>query len=901
MSRAPAQTPAVAPLAVPEMGAYELLDVPVAVTDAHGGLRGVNAAFLSFTGLAPHAWPGRRFEELLCGDATDPAQRLWIAKRLRDGDAFAAVAFTGQDACGRALPMRLSMRMGRDGAVLLMQPALAEQRLRDDLARTSELLAMAQDFGRFGVWERDATTMAGRWDPHVWAIWGIPVDGEAPPLDQAMLSIPQPDRDHSIGVFQRSLANCGSYSVRYRLMRPDGELRHVYSHWEVRPGPDGLPQRALGIIQDETEVLRQSQREAELAHRLEMATNAAGVAVWSLDPTGRPHWDSQMRRLHGREEADLPADLDEYLERCIHLQDRATAREALRTLLARRGGLVEMDLRVLRPDGTVRRAATRTSAQMGPQGVSLYGVMLDVTERHAAEARLREASERVALVTRAVGIGTWRADPEATLGWWDEQMYRLRGLLPQDGPSTPEQRAACVYPPDLAANHDEMRRAVAQDRPSNSTFRVVWPDGTVRWLASRSTPVRDETGRTVQRIGINWDITESRAAAEAEHQRQLAQRESQAKSQFLARMSHELRTPLNAVLGFAQLLLTEREHADVTLQRRRIEHIHAAGEHLLSLINDVLDLSALESGELRLQLVPVALQALYSEALPLVENLARASRVSVQATPTGLAVLADPVRLRQVLINLLSNAVKYNRPAGQVSIETVVGGDQVHVRVTDTGNGMSDEQLRHVFEPFNRLGAERAGIEGTGIGLAIVKASMQRMGGEITVRSRLGEGSCFELTLPRASVDSPVLAAAAPAAAHAPAEPSAVRHRVLYIEDNTVNQLIVEELLRRRGDMNCVTAADGAEGVARALADLPELILVDMQLPDFDGHEVLRRLRADERTAHIRCVALSANAMPEDIERALQAGFEAYWTKPLDLRRFNSALDDWFGHTGAPD
>ena len=901
MSRAPSDAPAVAPAAMPDMSAYELLDVPVALADAQGSLHGVNAAFLSFTGLAPLEWHGRRFEELICGDATDPAQQLWIAKRLRDGEGFAAVAFTGQDASGRPLPMRLSMRMGPDGAVLLMQPALTEQRLRNDLARTAELLAMAQDFGRFGVWERDAATMAGRWDPHVWAIWGFPVDGNAPPFDQAMLSIPQPDRDHSIGVFQRSLAKCGSYSVRYRLVRPDGELRHVYSHWEVRAGPDGLPQRALGIVQDESEVLRQSQREAELAHRLEMATSAAGVAVWSLDPTGRLHWDLQMRQLHGRDDGDNPGDLGDYLEHCIHADDRVAAREALRTLLARRGGLVEMDLRVLRPDGTVRRAATRTSAQMGPQGVSLYGVMLDVTERHAAEARLREASERVALVTRAVGIGTWRADPEATFGWWDEQMYRLRGILPQDGPSTPEQRAACVYPPDLAANHDEMWRAVAEDRPSNATFRVVWPDGTMRWLASRSTPVRDETGRTVQRIGINWDITESRAAAETEHQRQLAQRESQAKSQFLARMSHEFRTPLNAVLGFAQLLLTEREHADAMLQRRRIEHIHAAGEHLLSLINDVLDLSALESGELPLQLNAVPLQALFGEALPLVENLAKASRVAVQTTPTDLAVLADPVRLRQVLINLLSNAVKYNRPAGHVHIEAVAEGDQVQIRVTDTGHGMSGEQLRHVFEPFNRLGAERAGIEGTGIGLAIVKASMQRMGGEVAVRSRLGEGSCFELTLPRAHAEVQLPAGVAQPAPPARTEPPTVLHRVLYIEDNPVNQLIVDELLRRRGDMHCTIAADGNEGVARAQADLPDLILVDMQLPDFDGHEVLRRLRADGRTAHIRCVALSANAMPEDIERALQAGFEAYWTKPLDLRRFDAALDDWFGHHSRRD
>jgi len=344
-------------------------------------------------------------------------------------------------------------------------------------------------------------------------------------------------------------------------------------------------------------------------------------------------------------------------------------------------------------------------------------------------------------------------------------------------------------------------------------------------------------------------------------------------------------------------------------------HVQAAGQHLLTLINDVLDLASLDSGELRIALMPVALAPLLQATLPMLDPLLKAHAVTLHTQLPPLTVLADATRLRQVLLNLLSNAIKYNRPGGQVEVSAwhtrATDGDRVHVRVADTGRGMTAEQVQRLFEPFNRLGAESSAIEGSGIGLTIARSLAERMGGRLQVQSQPGSGTVFELELTapadqasasaqNRTTDSVDLPAAATPAAH-PMPPSLTgvtaakaKRQVLYVEDNPVNALIIAELLARRPDLVLHLAADGESGVAQARALRPDLVLLDMQLPDINGLEVMRRLQVWPETARIPCIALSANAMPEDIESALRAGATDYWTKPLDFRAFMAALDTLF-------
>jgi CheY-like chemotaxis protein/anti-sigma regulatory factor (Ser/Thr protein kinase) len=288
----------------------------------------------------------------------------------------------------------------------------------------------------------------------------------------------------------------------------------------------------------------------------------------------------------------------------------------------------------------------------------------------------------------------------------------------------------------------------------------------------------------------------------------------------------------------------------------------------------------------------VALRELVHDTLPLVQALADRHGVVLRTGRLDGWVTADPMRLRQVLLNLLTNAIKYNRPQGEVRIDSQPQPDTVVLRIVDSGRGMTAEQLKNLFEPFNRLGAEREDIEGTGIGLPIVKALVDLMHGRIEVASSPDSGTCFELVLGAAQAPQAPSTQPPPAApAGSPARRIDRSGTVLYIEDNPVNVLLVEELLGSCTSLRVESAGTGALGVARARSLRPDLILVDIQLPDFDGFEVLRRLRAQPETADIRCVALSANAMPEEVALAMQAGFVDYWTKPIAFAGFLGALD----------
>ena len=908
-----------AKLAAPDLAAFELLDVPVAWADGFAALLGANAAFVATTG-----------HPLACSVGQPLACLLGLPAGALAGLADSGPQpLAGRRADGRPLNGKISLRrLGHLQVVCLHAITGPDGTAQDSIGRTGStagstpgstpdtapdtapdpsagagstpapaaalsgeaLLDHVRRLGQIGVWQRDLRSGTGVWDANTWRFWGLAPSAAVPgvpSVDRTLLQLHPDDRAEAATVLRQSYLAPGCYAHRLRVQAPGAALRHVRMVWEVLPGADGKPAQALGIMVDDTAV-------HALSQRLDMAAAATGVGVWSLqlDGTDGTHWDAQMRALHGlAPDAPLP-DLAGYLAGCVHPDDRSSVADALDTLKQRRDGLLDLDFRVLLPGGVVRRLATRSAVSGAVGQRHLHGVMLDVTERHHTDSRLRQAQERALLAARGAGIGTWESDPEAKVGCWDAQMFHLRGRPPRAEPVLADERTAWLHPDDRASQAQRMDAAVRAGVSLTNEFRVVWPDGTVRWLASSSSPVRDALGCTVSRVGINWDVTDAHNAAAAQQQQLLARHESQAKSRFLARISHELRTPLNAVLGFSQLLLAEGAEADPATWRRRVQHVLASGEHLLALIDDVLELSSLESGELPLSLQPVALANLVQTSLPLVELLAADHGVSLHLGTLDGWALADPVRLRQVLLNLLSNAIKYNRPGGQVSVSAELLDGWLRLRVQDTGRGLDAEQISHLFEPFNRLGADSEGIAGTGIGLAIVQASVRHMGGTLQVHSQPGQGSCFEVSLQAAANPQP---AGNSRATLMPQPLPAAGGHLLYIEDNEVNLLIVSELIKAHSDIRFSAAVDGASGLAAAQALQPDLILLDMQLPDMDGHAVLRQLRANPATAGIRCIALSANAMPDDIRNARCNGFDDYWTKPLDLKAFMRALDRLFG------
>jgi signal transduction histidine kinase len=380
------------------------------------------------------------------------------------------------------------------------------------------------------------------------------------------------------------------------------------------------------------------------------------------------------------------------------------------------------------------------------------------------------------------------------------------------------------------------------------------------------------------------------------HSEEVAATASRAKSEFLSGMSHELRTPMNAIIGFAQLLETEPDAPLKENQRKFVRQIMKAADHLLWLINQVLDLARIEAGKLTLSLEPVGLKALLEESLPLIQHLLAQKRIAPVALDLQVErVIADHVRLKQVMLNLLSNAVKYNREGGSVSVAATRDGPMVRIAVADTGRGIPEAQKAELFQPFSRLGIQSADVEGTGIGLTVSKHLVEAMGGSIGVESRAGEGSTFWLSLPAApeKVEAPsgsdTPAPAWPAGTGGTESPE--REKViLYVEDNPANLLLMEELVRRVPGVRFVSAHNAELGIALALAERPDLVIMDINLPGMDGYQALARLRANPATAAIPVMALSANAMPSDIERGLAAGFHSYHTKPLHVSSFTRAM-----------
>jgi PAS domain S-box-containing protein len=565
------------------------------------------------------------------------------------------------------------------------------------------------------------------------------------------------------------------------------------------------------------------------------------------------------------------------------------------------------ELTYIRKDGSRFPAVVSVTALRDAQS-AIIGYLLigtDNTARSQAEEERKQLDQRLRdqqFYTRSLLESNIDAlvttDPSGIITDVNKQMEVLTGCKRDELIGAPFKN----YFTDPERAEVSIKLVLGEKKITNYELTARSRDGRETVVSYNATTFYDRERRLQGVFAAARDVTErshldrllQEKNLELENARSVAEKANLAKSEFLSSMSHELRSPLNAILGFAQLMESDSPPPTIA-QKQSITQILQAGWHLLKLIDEILDLAKVESGKVQLSPEPVSLAEILLECEGMIETQAQLRGIQLIFPPFDIPyfVSADRTRLKQVLLNLLSNAIKYNIKQGTVEVkcsESTPG--RIRVSIRDTGTGLNAEQLEQAFQAFNRLGQEGSGVEGTGIGLVVAKRLVELMGGVIGVESIVGVGSVFWFELiavvePRLSM----VVGDAAAFAQPQVDHGAELHTVLYVEDNPANLKLVEQIIARHPNLRLLTAVNGSSGIQVARLSQPDVILMDINLPDIDGFKALEILGSDPATTHIPVVAISANAMPRDIKKGLAAGFFRYITKPIKINEFMDALD----------
>lgn len=673
---------------------------------------------------------------------------------------------------------------------------------------------------------------------------------------------------------------------------------------------DGQFKGYRGSAQDVTHRIGAERHEREVADTLRLlAQHVPGVLYqYTTRPDGSgyfPYTSESIRQLFELTPEELAKDGQALVGR-VHPDDRKGFAMQIEAAAAANQPWSQT-FRVLLPQAGPRVVSGFASPRRMPDGSILWhGFAADVTESERAAAEIARQGQQWELASQAAGIGIFELNLSTATITLDRSACEIHRL----GADSPTSFVLAEWLNMLAPTARERAQAfISLTAVSGGTQRevlgIAGAAGEARQLefVARAQATRERT-RTPVLIGVCRDITEQYALERLRQEMAETREATRSKSELLSRISHELRTPLNGILGFAQLLEGDRKEPLSGMQKQRVQTIRTSGTRLLSLVNDVLELSRIEQHMFSLQREPVPINEVVASGIALLQPLALERSVQVEFTGAehGLYAKADRRGMDQLFINLLSNAIKYNRTGGHVHIAVEsLGHAKLQLSLEDSGVGMSTSQLDQLFQPFNRVGAEKTQIEGTGLGLVIARELTLGMGGTIHVTSTPNTGSRFTVTLPLARSarrSGPDSTDAMPAQTD---WIEAVGGTALYIEDDPVNAMLMREVFSRLGNWRLLEAATGAEGLRIAQAEQPELLLTDMNLPDMSGLDIVRQIRQQPGTRLMHVIAVTADALPQQQELARQSGVDGYWTKPLDLNLILKQLRAFFsGHGDAP-
>ena len=687
------------------------------------------------------------------------------------------------------------------------------------------------------------------------------------------------------------------YECEYRIIRPDGELRYVYELGQDIEDDEGNLSQSVGILQDITE---RKQIEQELRSNealLKQATQIAGLGhcVWNSAGEGYSSVSDEYAAIFGYTAEEFLAryrNLKDDME-LVHPEDRVRV-EAFAEMINEEQ--TSSEYRVFHPDGSVRHVREAMADIMNEDGTvqESIGTLLDITALKQAQEALEERETQFSQAARIARLGYWQADEvKKEYTSVSEEYARIHGYSQDEFMEhyrDLNKDIETIHPEDRA----ELQRVYDKGHGDVLEFRIIYRDGSLRYVREKFETVQDDSGAVVSTFGYLQDITDSKLTElELLAAKEAAETANKAKSEFLSHMSHELRTPMNAILGFGQLLQATPGGRLKDKGPEFIDHIVAAGEHLLTLIDDVLDLARIESGRVRLSMEAVDPGVVLKSCVDLVQTLADKRRIKLdfQVVPDSAPLLwADKARLQQAILNLMSNAIKYNPEGGRVLIGYgATEDDLLRINVSDTGPGIAKSDIASLFEPFDRLKAENSEVQGTGIGLTITKRLVEMMGGELGVESRQGKGSTFWIDMPIYSLDS-AKSSTDKAIVAADSRSFEMPFQALYIEDDPVSLVLMKALLSGHENSSLLHAPNAEIGLELARKHRPDIIFTDINLSGMNGFKALQVLQEDGATRDIPVIAVSAGSEETDIERARKAGFFGYLVKPIDLERFYVTL-----------
>ncbi len=685
-----------------------------------------------------------------------------------------------------------------------------------------------------------------------------------------------------------------------RNYRKDGTA--FWNELRIAPvyGEHGRITHFIGISDDVTEYREANDALGKSEERLRRSQQYANIGTWDWDiSSGKLICSERVGALFGYREMKSEQSYQQFFLG-VHPEDRQRVSTAVNACLHDNTEF-NIEFRCVWPDGTVRWLQESGDVVRAADGkpLNMLGVVQDITGRKLNELEILEKQARLVIfnhIIENVADAVVTIDAVGIISSFNPAAEKLFGYSAAE---TINRNIKLLMPEPYRSKHDEYLARYASGQPTGLIGKQIelpgqHKDGSVFLMELSVTAMQIDNTR--QFVGILRDISQRKRVERALiNSRDEAERANNAKSEFLSSMSHELRTPMNAILGFGQLLEIDDDITEE--QADYVDEILKAGRHLLELINEVLDLSKIESGNISLSIEPLPCSELINECLSLVRPLAQVQDISINdAVINDYVVRADRTRLKQVLINLLSNAIKYNRPQGSVQIDVVRYHGRVRFSMTDTGYGIPAARHQELFQPFSRLGAEDTAIEGTGIGLTICRRLIQMMGGVISVHSEEGRGSTFWFELPGVvSVADQQSDSTTPLPTGESATADQHCCTVLYIEDNPANLRLVSQVLGRNPLLRLITADTAELGLELASAYCPELILLDINLPEMDGYQLLSVLRSLPPLKDTPVIAISANALHRDIERGRAAGFDDYITKPIDIAHLPKVIDRFLG------